>query len=428
MSVSARSTIAVEQGQRGTPRLDHVSIARLVPPREQVEPLGEYRTEPGVAGFQQAVRLENEALCLTVDVTERGADNGDLATEFGSLGSGSWAPQGVVAGEEAGGDRLVVAGVSAEPQCGFAEWPGAVTIFRDRVLEFASQRRGELRLLGQADTGHGGQRCFELLNDLVAGHRELGAESLHRQGHVGKCHGIWRRLRRLDQQAAGSVGVAGAGLVVSFVHEQPGHGVGLDAPSTVDGGEAHPAKMAGRLAERQPLAFVACRLGGPMDRPGRLDGGDGVDVVAGHVAWRHLSTAFSTAFEGGADSSVQTGTVGCVEFSVEGLAIDVVGEPELITRRSSDQSGIDRRGEVGQDCCRRRLGDRAQHVEQQPIAEHACHFEHSLALCRQGVEAPADSPSHHRRERCNVSSGPQPCEFTHEERMSTGSTVEVDSE
>ena len=120
------------------------------------------------------------------------------------------------------------------------------------------------------------------------------------------CLGTGRSRRGLDQQTAGDLWVARTGLVVGFVHQQPGHDIGLDAPSTVEDGEAHPTKVSGGLAERQTSAFVLGRLTGPTDRPGRLDGGDRVDVVEGHVAWRHLGAALPANLERGADGGVQT--------------------------------------------------------------------------------------------------------------------------
>ena len=112
MRASARSAFAVEQGQRGPSGQHQVAVAGLVASLQEAEPAVEHRAETRRARLEQPVGLQDQPFGEAVGVSEPRTDGGDLVTESGALGAGARLPQGVVARQQAGDERLVVVGLS----------------------------------------------------------------------------------------------------------------------------------------------------------------------------------------------------------------------------------------------------------------------------------------------------------------------------
>ena len=151
-------------------------------------------------------------------------------------------------------------------------------------------------------------------------------------------------------------------------------------------------------------------------------------VVASEITRRHGCAPPGADLEGGTDAAVQSCAVGGVELAVEGLAIDVVGEPELVVRRGPDEACVDGGAEPAQHDPRRRVGHGRQHVEQQPVAQHAGDLEQTSALDRQGVEPARHRPGDDGGERRQVADRCQAGELADEQGVAAGSFVQLDGE
>jgi hypothetical protein len=142
-----------------------------------------------------------------------------------------------------------------------------LSIFGHRVLKFSGQRRSELGLASEIDTGDRFECCLELCDDLVARGSELASESLDRQRNICLSLRTRRDLGSLKQQTAGHARLSGACPAVSFVHQQAQEQFRLDTPSRVERSAAGATEMPGSFGKRRAETFLGGSLATPVDCP-----------------------------------------------------------------------------------------------------------------------------------------------------------------
>ena len=101
-----------------------------------------------------------------------------------------------------------------------------------------------------------------------------------------------------------------------------------------------PAEVRCRLPERRPSAFVAGCFLRPVDGLPRIGGSHRVGEVPGQVPRRHPRPASVPGFESATHLSVEPSPPGEAQLVVEGLAEEVVGEPELFSGLGPDHAGL----------------------------------------------------------------------------------------
>ena len=185
---------AAQHGEARASGLGHVAVERLAQAVEDGQAAVEGRLEGGRAVLEQGVGQEQQALGVALVVAGVQGDGDDLPGDVGAFGLGARRPEHVMAGEEAGRQRGRVAGPPAQVEGPFAEGPGPGPLFGHRMLEFAGQRGGELRLPRQVGPGHDGEGPVEFPHDVVPAGGEAGSElgggQRHPRGRLRVLHPV----------------------------------------------------------------------------------------------------------------------------------------------------------------------------------------------------------------------------------------------
>jgi hypothetical protein len=335
---------------------------------------------------------------------------GDLAHLDGqglALARRSLSPGGVVAGQQAEGQRLVVAAPPGQ-QLG-----GGDQVAHQLVVGRVADLPAHQPPVGLAQQLRGG-RCRGVAHRL---------EPVDGEGHPGQQVGgveAAGQAGRLLEQRHGLLAAAGEVERLAELESDPG-----PAGRILDHLEG-PPEVPGRLLGGQAGAGVAGRRLQQHHPPGRFELGAGQVGVAGQAGRDQPLGQPRVLVDGQDDGGVAAAPLRLAERVVEGLPDQVVGEREPAGAGGDDQPGAGRPAEQLVHPGRRHPCAGRQHLGVELLAEHGGHAQQLRHRLGEQGQAPADGVADPGCDRRHRAVGvPQPGRLLHEEGVAAGAPVDL---
>ena len=318
--------VAVQQRQRGLPGQQEVVVARLAQVAGDGGVLAERGPERRRPALELGARRQQQPLGQRLPVAAGSGQRGDLAGDLHPAYGGAGRPEAVVLGEQAAGqgrpDRPAGARIAtASSASGRARGP----IGRHRVLQLPGQGRGH------PGRGRPVRRAQRLAGRLEHTHEPLAR---HREPRTAPVQAERDGTHQLTVVELDGRGHAASSSACAAAPRRPSGSRSASSTASSTGGSASAAadvaEVAGRLRERVPPLLDGRRLRAtrrprrrpaPRAAPPRRAGPGRRRTRGLPPARRSASTSTSRRW---ASARVADGQVG-----QHGLAVEVVGEPEL---------------------------------------------------------------------------------------------------